>query len=264
MAQLRGISWVSEPLEVCVLRSPMHVSKSADTTLCLAARAHPTYHFLPQVEEYESALATRTRTEEEERILASLRVLLDYMRKNYRQTLARISSLVSHGEITFDLLYAILVPGTIILNRCQITRETRALRLTTASKSITSSGQFYNLQCEALEEFLEEGGNDNDEPTEIGWGDKDEASNRKRWGWVSRTAQVWDFAGVEKINTLNAFPIQFHPDEATITSMLVARGRKWASLSGMHHVFYRGTAARWQWVSGSNKVFKYTVSNTSG
>lgn len=220
--------------------------------------------FFPKFEEYESALATRTRTEEEERILASLRVLLDYMRKNYRQTLARISSLVSHGEITFDLLYAILVPGTIILNRCQITRETRALRLTTASKSITSSGQFYNLQCEALEEFLEDGGNDNEEPTEIGWGDKDDASNRKRWGWVSRTAQVWDFAGVEKINTLNAFPIQFHPDEATITSMLVARGRKWASLSGMHHVFYRGTAARWKWVSGSNKVFKYTVSNTSG
>ena len=49
------------------------------------------------------------------------------MRKNYRQTLARIASLVSHGEITFDLLYAILVPGTVIVRRCPTTRETRAV-----------------------------------------------------------------------------------------------------------------------------------------
>ena len=43
------------------------------------------------------------KPEEEDRVVSSLRVFLDYIGKNYRQTLARISSLVSHSEITLEL-----------------------------------------------------------------------------------------------------------------------------------------------------------------
>ena len=189
-------------------------------------------------------------------MLASLRVFLDYMRRNYKQTLARISSLVSHGEITFDLLYAILVPGTIIIKRDTVTRETRAVRLLNASKQVTSCGQFYRLSCECLEEIATE--NEDDNKT-IGWSDADETQKVRRFGWVGHGVSIADFNGVEKISALSAFPIQYHPDTASIRAMLVARGRKWASLTGMHHVQYRGGAGRWEWVGNNQKLTKYTV-----
>ena len=108
--------------------------------------------FFPKFEEHERTLASQDKlTEEESRVLASLSVFLDYIRKNYRQTLARIASLVEHSEITFDLLYAILVPGTIFLRRDPITRETRAMRLVTASKGQNSCGPYYSLCLAGLE-----------------------------------------------------------------------------------------------------------------
>ncbi|KAI0755321.1 P-loop containing nucleoside triphosphate hydrolase protein [Daedaleopsis nitida] len=235
MTDARGISWASEPLEL-------------DPKLIIT--------YFPKLEEYDKELVERTRTEEEDRILASLRVLLEYMRRNYRQTLARIASLVSHGEITFDLLYAILVPGTVIVRRCPITRETRAVRLRSATKSVNSCGQwFYSLRCEGLEEMVK--GDDDDDDDEIGW--SDEGTKVKRFGWGHNQAMVAEFSGVEKIHRLSAFPLQFHPDPTALCAMLVARARKWVALSGVHHVQYRGTGSRWEWVNGNQKLQRYSV-----
>ena len=98
--------------------------------------------YMPRFEEYETKLKSRTdRSEEDDRVLQSLGVLLAYMRKNYKKTLARIASLTENREITFDLLYAILVPGTIVVRRCFVTREIRAMKLLRAEKFVNSCGQ---------------------------------------------------------------------------------------------------------------------------
>ncbi|RPD62803.1 P-loop containing nucleoside triphosphate hydrolase protein [Lentinus tigrinus ALCF2SS1-6] len=237
MQQVRGISWVSEPLTL-------------DPKLLIT--------FYPNFEEYEQKLSSRSRTEEEERVLASLRVLLDWVRRNYRQTLARISSLVSHGEITFDLLYAILLPGTIIVRRCPTTRETRAMRLLKSVKLTNSCGQqYYGLDCEGLEEMVDE---DEDADNSIGWSDEDLAARTgARFGYVESRATVHYFNGVEKICTLSAFPMQFHPDPEGLTAILLARARKWASLSGIHHMQCRGMAGRWEWMGNNQKLCKYSI-----
>ncbi len=201
---------------------------------------------------------SRSRTEEEERVLSSLRVLLDWLRRNYRQTLARISSLVSHGEITFDLLYAILLPGTIIVRRCPITHETRALRLIKSEKFVNLCGQqYYGLDCDGLEEMVNE---DEDADNSIGWSDEDMAAcSGARFGFVETRALISYFSGVERINTLSAFPIQYHPDAEGLTALLLARARKWASLSGIHHMHCQGTASRREWIDDKQKLSKYSV-----
>ena len=67
--------------------------------------------FFPQLEKYEEKLRFGvSRTEEEEKMLEGLTALLDWLRTNYCTTLAKIASLTAHSEITFDLLYGILVP----------------------------------------------------------------------------------------------------------------------------------------------------------
>ncbi|TFK87612.1 P-loop containing nucleoside triphosphate hydrolase protein [Polyporus arcularius HHB13444] len=220
MQQVRGISWVSEPLAL-------------DPKLLIT--------FFPKLEEYAQNLESRERTEEEERVLLSLRTLLEWIRSNYRQTLARISSLVSHGEITFDLLYAILLPGTIIVRRCPTTRETRAIRLSSASKLVNSCGQqFYALDCEGLEEMVDEAEDENMD-TNIGWSDDDLAA---------RSGARFGFVGTRAV---------YHPDPEGLTALLLARARKWASMSGVHHMHCRGTAGRWEYVGNNQKLCKYSI-----
>lgn len=217
--------------------------------------------FFPKLEAYERDLSARTRTEDEDRVLTSLRVLLEWLRTNYRQTLARVSSLLANGEITFDLMYALLVPGSIIIRRCPVTRETRALRLVSAHRQKNNCGEFFALDCVGVEEMVGDGDNDDDDddgrPTMLGWTDDD--LKKRQFGMVTDRAVVWEFPGVQKINTLAAYPMDYHPDPSALTATLVARARRWMSLSGVHHMHYRGTASRVEWVGEKQKLVKYSV-----
>ena len=218
--------------------------------------------FFPKLEERERALsAASTRTEEDERVLASLRVLLSYLRKNYRQTLARIDSLLSNGEITFDLLYALFVPGTIVLRRCPITREPRAMRLVSASQCSDQCGPYYSLNLTGLESAAGDGYSGGD-PSEqdIGWSDEEHGSG-PRFGFAESSCVLRSFPGVARIDGLGVFPLRFHAEEARVRAMLVARARQWAALARVGHMFYRGPAVTREWENGCLKMRRYTVAS---
>jgi hypothetical protein len=169
--------------------------------------------------------------------MESVGVLIEYLRKDYRQTIASIENLTSHGEITFDLLYAIMVPRSTLVTHCPITGELRALQLVSATKIPTPSGFLYNLICEGIDS------DDSEDPNAVGF-----------FRTQSRIL-LQDFDGTVKITSLDAYPIQFHPQEAEIRRSLVSRGRKWSKLTGIHHMTYKGTAA----FKCQGKVVKYNV-----
>ncbi|TFK80871.1 P-loop containing nucleoside triphosphate hydrolase protein [Polyporus arcularius HHB13444] len=268
-----GISWTAEPLEL-------------DPHLLLA--------FFPQFEQYEKALRSKGRTPEEEHVLATLTVLMDYLRKDYRSTLAKIASLKASGEITFDLLYAILVPRTILVTECPVTGEPRALQLLSASKYETSLCSLYVLLCESVDS-TEEGaypgrsesaanpssnlnantrtqrGSARDRlaalraqaasPGIIAGHGADVIAGDRPFGRVQSKIVLGAFKGTEKINTLEAYPIEYHANPEAMKSLLLERGRKWASFKGIHHVHYEGTAAFAISVNGRKKIIKYNVNS---
>ena len=84
--------------------------------------------FFPRFQEYANKIAN-SETEEDYCRFKSLSLLLNYLQATYRETLESISEFSSHCSITFDLLYTILIPGTIFLRRCPITHEFQAMRL---------------------------------------------------------------------------------------------------------------------------------------
>ncbi|PIL28931.1 hypothetical protein GSI_08978 [Ganoderma sinense ZZ0214-1] len=234
MADVRGVSWNSQPIRL-------------DPKTLIA--------YFPRLEAYEQTLSSRSdHTDEDDRVLKSLGVLLAHMRKHYKQTLARIATLVANHEMTFDLLYAILLPGTVIIRRCPVTRETCALKLLAANESSSCGQRYWSLDCEYLEYATSE---DESAEQDIGWGDK--VVQRVRFGKLGAGAQIRGFDGVEKISTLSAYPIEFHPDPVALKAMLIERARKWVSLCGTHHVHYQGNAGRYEWVSDNLKLRRYSV-----
>ena len=194
--------------------------------------------FLPAFEKYRNNLRAKANASEEDGyVLASVDVLVDYLRRDYRQTIASIENLTSHGEITFDLLYAILVPRSTVVTQCPITGELRALQLVSATKSATPAGFLYTLICEGI--------------------DADDSEDPNAMGFFRTQSRVLlpDFDGTVKITSLDAYPIQFHPQEAEIRRSLISRGRKWSKLTGIHHMTYKGTAG----FKCQGKVVKYNV-----
>lgn len=50
------------------------------------------------------------------------------------------------------------------------------------------------------------------------------------------------FRGAKRIESLAAYPLQYHPEAAEMRGQLMACGRKFASLMGIHHQQYEGKA----------------------
>lgn len=195
--------------------------------------------FLPQFQSYRDELKGRRDLSEEERyIIPTVDSVIDYIRKDYRATVASIENLTSHGEIKYDLLYAILVPRTIIVTTCPSTGELQALQLVSATKVCTPGGSLYTLICEGLDVQ-----------------DSEDPATKSFFRFQTRLI-IPEFKGTVKINSLEAYPIQYHPFESELKKTLIERGRKWANLTGIHHMSYKGTAA----FKCQGKIVKYNVS----
>lgn len=209
--------------------------------------------FLPKFEQYHADLASKKdKTQDELYKMNTVSTLIDYLHKDFKTTIATIRRFISLGEITYDMLYAIMVPGTLLVTTCPTTGEPRALHLV----SVTMIGATYELLCESVDAV--------DDTVETdGWGSTPNVIAglpRKAVGRVeSRVIIPW-FDGQVKINELDTYPIQFHANEAQLRKTLLARGRKWVSLKGIHHVQYNGIASICTSGRGAHKQHvKYNV-----
>lgn len=168
---------------------------------------------------------------------------MDYLHENYTATIERISNLLSHHEITFSLLYALLVPRTILITKCRVSGALRCLKLLSATKEYSQQcGLYYDLSCESVDVIDED-------PTssELMIMPPDSLSLTgagAHFGRAEHSVGLPYFEGTIKIHELRIYPLQYHPQSEKVKEILVARGRKWASLSGIHHMQYKGTGFR--------------------
>jgi hypothetical protein len=51
-------------------------------------------------------------------VLRHLSLLIDYMDRTFNPTSQRLETLLKHGEITYDLLWALFKPNTLVFTKC--------------------------------------------------------------------------------------------------------------------------------------------------
>lgn len=168
---------------------------------------------------------------------SSVDLLISSLSTDYRSTLANVSKLTSHGEITFDLLYAILVPRSIIVTTCAVTGLPRLFKLISSTRGYVDSRSAYHLTCESVD--LIDG----------------TANHNVRVGRAQSIITIGHFEGTVQITSLDAFPLKYHPEAAKLPETIIRRGRKWVGLIGVHHKQYKGIAAS----KSDDKVFKHDV-----
>lgn len=238
--------------------------------------------WLSELKAYDSTLASeaeKTAEDSDTRIRsAHLQHLLTYLTATYDSTLKTLSSLTSHGEITFDLLWALYIPNkTTLYMLCPVTNEPRAVRLIHAEKcqkpdqpghvsaafdpsglSIGSDGgnEHSKLMWRLVVEYVEVDIGTRKEPGvgTVGFG----------WAGLGTVVDIPGFAGAKKITDLGVFPFDYYlgpggPDG--LRQRLIERGKKWAGMAGgVHHLFYQGIAYQFKRNSmGSGTYIKCNV-----
>ncbi|KAG6835827.1 hypothetical protein H0H93_014300 [Arthromyces matolae] len=199
-----GISWNADPLE---LDPEMFIT------------------FFDKFIEYRDGLASKKpKTERDNHILSSINLLLSTISTDYRTTLASINRLTAHNEITFDVLYAILVPRTLFVATCAITGNPRLFKLASATRTTIDGKPVFQLCCESYDLV-------------------DKLTQTASIGKVQTMILLHSFKGTVKIHDLDIYPLKYHPNPEGLREALLRRGKKWVGLNGIHHMQYDGIAA---------------------
>jgi hypothetical protein len=236
LKDVQGLTWNARPFKVMwhPLGIPTEVIKvnvQVDPQLLLA--------FLSRFKDYLADLRSKDTASGDGRREEHLFFLISFLDTEYATTIRKINDLVPHGQITFDLLWAILLPHSILFTTCETTNEPRAVRLRDLKKeSHWLDGESWQLSCDYVDA--------------IG----DSPSPRPQFEWADVSLKIQNFDGVVNITQLSLYPIKFHPNGDEVRANLIARGRRWIDWNGFHHVHYSGVACKRE----NNGITRLTVS----
>lgn len=151
---------------------------------------------------------------------AHLKVLLSYLDEDYADTKKTLYPLLESNLITFDLLWALFKPNTIVYTTTYGNAdEPRAFKVEYSSKeSSFQRGSWYSVEGRYLE------------------------YDGKAFGMGTLEADVEFFKGARKITSLATYPLQYHKDEKALRQQLIERGRKFVGLKGMNYRYHQGMA----------------------
>ncbi|KAJ5253811.1 hypothetical protein N7524_010991 [Penicillium chrysogenum] len=188
------------------------------------------FHFLPELdrcaENMDSSLDHRSAHAEH-------LLLIDHLKHVYASTLQRLESMLQHGHITYDLLWALFKPGCHVYTTCIGTKEPRCV-IFDAGEEITQNDEtWFNLECR----FLDYDG--------------------VKFGKAGIFLRVPKFRGSKPIATLEAYPLRHHPSHEQIQKHLVERGQKFLGLAGSHIQHCKGSA----FFMNKGKIFKININS---
>lgn len=188
------------------------------------ASTEPLLASLPAFKRYLVDLESKNITKDKDLTIEHLTFFINFLNMEYAPTLQKINALTLQDEVTFDLLWTILLPRSILLTTCDITSEPRAVRLLRTYAYETSGEHYLRLTCEYVDARM------------------DSTPLEPKLGLATLTIDIPKFEHVMKITDLKAYPLERSPNEHKIRTELIARGRRWVNWSGVHHVVYKGLA----------------------
>jgi hypothetical protein len=177
------------------------------------------FNYLPELQcELTKAKAVPEEAQNKE-LISHLTLFIDYITTDYASTTKRLDPLMEHQEITFDLLWTLFLPNTLVYTVCAGSNEPRCLKLDWAEQKETlDRGKYFQLDCHYVD------------------------YDGKTFGEANAVLEIDEFRGVKGIDCLGVFPLAYHREEEAVREKLINRGRKFGSLKGMHYKFYKGLA----------------------
>lgn len=174
------------------------------------------YHFVTELKEYRGKPEAITFDDAK---LKYLNLLIEYISTAYASTASRLASYVKTHEITYNLLWALFKPNTIVFTTILEAQKPACYNFESGKENITSHGvSYFHVGLRFLD------------------------FNGQLFGEISMALGISKFNGAKRIDQLEAFPLEFHRSQERMGEHLVRCGRRLVSLMGKHYMQYRGNA----------------------
>ncbi|KAI9750422.1 MAG: hypothetical protein M4579_006477 [Chaenotheca gracillima] len=134
-------------------------------------------------------------------------LMIEYLEKTFASTTQRLASLLKHGQITYDLLWALFKPEALVFTTCHGTGKPRCVRFEQGMEKTKGNG----VQCCSLSaRYLDFDGD--------------------VLGEASIEYELELFRGAKAIHMLAVYPFQYHSRKVDMMKQLVECGRRFLSM----------------------------------
>src|SRR6201996_9105121 len=147
-----------------------------------------------------------------------LQLFRDVLYEELKNAIAAKIDLVKNRVITFEYLWTIFEPQTLVYSVSD--GKECVFKL---NSSNTATDQRRGLDFLQLEVWS------------VDW-------DGTKFGQHTTYLQNYEFAGTTPITSLQAYPLEFHPDKTQLIQRLVLRGKLFERYAGYHYKAYRGVA----------------------
>jgi hypothetical protein len=132
---------------------------------------------------------------------------------------AALTALLADGNITYDLLWALFKANSHVFTICRGSSKPRYVRYDFGEGKKTAQGvKYFELQCRSLD------------------------FDSNVFGEVMNRLSIEKFHDAKRIDTLETFPLVYHPSREKVKKHLKERGQKFKDMLNSHHVYYQGNA----------------------
>lgn len=168
----------------------------------------------------ESFVREQERKSQDAALVADISTALRYIDEKHGHNVRSVESLLSNGEITWDLLWALYTPNSLLYHFHEYTEQAQVVKMRRIKvKFREDQTKYLQIVCDMI----------SDDGLKFGY--------TKDLGITPRPDPYYDleidyYEGAKKVEDLVVYPLQYTRDEAVIRAECIERGKKYVRLSG--------------------------------
>lgn len=145
-----------------------------------------------------------------------LNLLWEVVEEELRDTIREKKDLIANGVVTFDSIWTIFEPGSLVYTKEE--GHDRVFKLRKGTYGSNQCGRFYGLNVSYID------------------------FDGENFGHGTQGLQIGEFRGTGPIHRLTVFPLNYHASAESIREALIARGKVFEAYKGYHFKAYKGIA----------------------
>ncbi|KAF8824540.1 hypothetical protein HHX47_DHR8000307 [Lentinula edodes] len=144
----------------------------------------------------------------DEGFIADLEAAMQYIAEDHSQNLTEYNLMTSQQEITYELLWALIPPNTLVYHYHQYTEQPQILLAKEVNYYYPTNRPYYaDVVCDII------------------------SNDGNFFGLAQVTLEIETFTGARVIQDLPVFPLSFHKDASELRQHALKRGRKFVSMN---------------------------------
>ncbi|KAI5116472.1 hypothetical protein M0805_001635 [Coniferiporia weirii] len=148
----------------------------------------------------------KSRETPDNELIDDLTTALQFIEEDHGETIADFEMLTAHGEITFELLWTLFPPNTLVYNYHHLTEQPRILLAQSFSYVIEQGVSYARISFDII------------------------TNDGSAFGIARDYLKIKSFPGAYKILELEVYPFDFHENKSVLFEHAVSRGKKFAKI----------------------------------